>query len=122
MKIINRIKSTNAREIGSLFLIFGVCVIVIFTWDWIGITDYSFLRFIQIIICIIFVLLHIGLLYCEFLYLESKITDKSESASHMESQTGVVTQLKRIATEFIGGVGLSASYLTIRYPSLNRDK
>ena len=68
----------------------------------------SFLGFLKILFLIIFILLNIGLLYSESL--DAK--HKNKDISHMKS--GISPELKKLATYFISGVTIYASYIAIK--------
>ena len=125
----NWFNSTNAKEIGTLYLVYAVfvglllfclnyfCVLdaillglkklLSLNWNWnsLDITELSFVGFLKIIFFIFFIILNICLLYSE--YLDKKYNYKDNSGSHcyMQSGTGAggrgAVDLKKVASYFI---------------------
>ena len=77
-------------------------------FSYLGITDLNFMGFLKIIFFILFIILNISLLYCEFKNLEKK--NSSESPEYMQSSA---PELKKIATYFLGGLSAAANFITI---------
>jgi hypothetical protein len=81
-------------------------------------TGLSFSGFLKIIFIIFFVLLHIGLLYVE--YLESH--SKNKDAPHYSMESCNSPALQRAASHFSAGAAAYATYITLKfeYPSSKR--
>jgi hypothetical protein len=75
-----------------------------------GLTEFSFLFCLKLIILIIYILLNICLLYTEYLEIKSK--KKYNPDTHLKSS--LVPELKRIAKNFIISVGVISSTITVK--------
>lgn len=76
-------------------------------WTSLGITEFSFLAFLKIIFLILFLLLNIGLLYCEYLNNKSKINNGIMN-------NGVGGDVRKILAVFTGAGAAYASWLKIK--------
>lgn len=76
-----------------------------------GLMELSFLGFLKIIFLIIFIIINIILLYCN--YKDKKYSTKCKSESQLKSSISEWKSLRNVAKEFIVAVGLVSSFITI---------
>jgi len=72
-------------------------------WSWLGITDISFLRWLQIIFFLIIIILNIWLVYLEYLDKKSKIKDNSE-----------LPHIRRYYSYFLAGIAVLYSIIMVK--------
>jgi hypothetical protein len=82
-------------------------------WIGLGITEISFLRLLQLMFFVIFIVLNICLIYIEYLDKKSKIKDNSEYLQSGSSNK-FVPHLKRYSTYFLAGGAAFSSLISIK--------